>query len=685
MNTIAPDLAIAREFLDLLAPDGTFTFQTFDDDADRRNRRLARISHGTLDDVARDLIQLNDAGAGIFVTVSSTDLKGRAAKNVTGLRALYVDLDSPALAEPPIEPTIVVAREADRVRRHLYWLLADGQPLDRFTAAQKALIRFYGADKSVHDLPRVMRLPGFLHRKGEPQLVRIMRRGPETRYTIEEVLRAHGIGASEDKPPPPPCPDGTEQLGDFDGRARRCRAFLNRIPDAVSGDHGHNRCLQAACECFRFGLDDAQARETLDWFNSAKCKPPFSRAELDHKLADAMQKVLGEGDFGSRLEEERKPHGARQDFTAAGVVLVVEDARATETRWSATVRVVDAKTGEDLGSFPVTTSPTGLHAAERELMRLLKDARRVYGSDDDAALRRTLRSALDRKNLEELARREEAEELRSRPRQWGRDPIVDLVAGHLGATISPAFAGTKGKAWSETQGRTVEKSDLGVTTALLAKIADGDEFLGKLAAKKGLLALKQLAENALDVAWSDILRTLPDEIGAALGPQSKAAEAVRRQVVRAFHVTETWRKELRKDNDGKDREHIERASAATRTLGLKLGKVWIRVLPGCDVWARIDSKGRTRWGIRFSFVNGTQLKGSAKAPVCIERACDQAALTRLLKNYGMLDESGDPPDRLTGGGRIAVLSPELCDEILGHEQTACDPGTGEVREDGGAR
>ena len=40
--------------------------------------------------------------------------------------------------------------------------------LDQFGAVQKAIAARFNGDKSVHDLPRVMRLPGFIHRKGEP-------------------------------------------------------------------------------------------------------------------------------------------------------------------------------------------------------------------------------------------------------------------------------------------------------------------------------------------------------------------------------------------------------------------------------------------------------------------------------------------------------------------------------------
>src|SRR5262249_9777587 len=56
-------------------------------------------------------------------------------------------------------------------RWHAYWLVT-GVALDQFRAKQKALITLYNSDPDIHDLSRVMRLPGFIHRKGAPHLVR---------------------------------------------------------------------------------------------------------------------------------------------------------------------------------------------------------------------------------------------------------------------------------------------------------------------------------------------------------------------------------------------------------------------------------------------------------------------------------------------------------------------------------
>jgi hypothetical protein len=176
-DTLQTDLIEAQKFLEHLDHNATdWTFQTFDDDSDRKDKRLVRTLHGTLDQHAETLTRLNRQGAGVFVTVNKTDLKGRKASNITEVRAAFVDLDG-APVEPVREweqPHILV--QTSPGRWHCYWLI-DGLPKDDFSDLQRGLIRAFDADKSVHDLPRVMRLPGFWHRKGEPFQARVIDTG----------------------------------------------------------------------------------------------------------------------------------------------------------------------------------------------------------------------------------------------------------------------------------------------------------------------------------------------------------------------------------------------------------------------------------------------------------------------------------------------------------------------------
>ncbi|HEV2545765.1 MAG TPA: AAA family ATPase [Stellaceae bacterium] len=195
MHNLKPDLEQARRYLAALDPSGGFTFQTFCDrkTADKNTKKkLARIFHGDFDEHAHLLTALQRSGAGIFVTVSKTDLNGRTKDNVTEVRALFVDLDG-APIEPvrdfPLKPTIVV--ESSPGRWHAYWRITD-LPLTHFTPFQQALIRRFNGDISVHDLPRVMRLPGFWHQKNEPFLSRIEELDTARTYSRANFVEALG-------------------------------------------------------------------------------------------------------------------------------------------------------------------------------------------------------------------------------------------------------------------------------------------------------------------------------------------------------------------------------------------------------------------------------------------------------------------------------------------------------------
>jgi hypothetical protein len=147
---------------------GIKTFQTFDDSPAKRGQ-LAKVLHGN---VAQQLERLNLAGAGVFLTVNETDGKGRKRENITKVRAIFVDLDG-ASPETMLGacPHLVVESSPDRY--HGYWFVKDF-PLEGFTQMQKTLAEMFNGDIAVNDLPRVMRVPGYSHKKSEPFVSRIV-------------------------------------------------------------------------------------------------------------------------------------------------------------------------------------------------------------------------------------------------------------------------------------------------------------------------------------------------------------------------------------------------------------------------------------------------------------------------------------------------------------------------------
>lgn len=190
----------ADRFLQALGKDRT-TFQVFPDaDVDAR----PRILHGPHKAHARKLQQLNEAGMGVFAMIADGDLRGRRAENVTRVAAYFADFDGTSLPDVwPLPPTMIV--ESSPGKYHAYWRIADAPPDKRlFAHIQAHLAVLFDSDDKVVDLPRVMRLPGYQHRKREPFTTRIVE-VHDREYTHDQfVSYTHPPPLPKVTPPLPP-------------------------------------------------------------------------------------------------------------------------------------------------------------------------------------------------------------------------------------------------------------------------------------------------------------------------------------------------------------------------------------------------------------------------------------------------------------------------------------------------
>jgi putative DNA primase/helicase len=84
----------------------------------------------------------------------------------------------------------------------------------------------------------------------------------------------------------------------------RARCYVATLPPGISGQGGHNATFEAACTCFRFGLSEAEATEIMRDFN-ARCVPPWSDHDLQHKVESARQTVEADGEFGKLVIQDR--------------------------------------------------------------------------------------------------------------------------------------------------------------------------------------------------------------------------------------------------------------------------------------------------------------------------------------------------------------------------------------------
>jgi hypothetical protein len=167
-----------------------FTAQTFADNKSARDPSLTRVILSPTHDT---LLQFHALGAGIFVAVNETDGKGRKSENITRIRAVWQEDDDGFDSAFPLRPSMVI--ETSPGHFHRYWLVADEWPADElgradFAAVMERMVESYGSDKNAKDISRVLRLPGFLHRKGKtPHLVRIVEASGH-RYSRAEIIAA---------------------------------------------------------------------------------------------------------------------------------------------------------------------------------------------------------------------------------------------------------------------------------------------------------------------------------------------------------------------------------------------------------------------------------------------------------------------------------------------------------------
>jgi len=272
------DTAQAERFIAALTGNQAtpVTFQTFDD-TDKKRKSLAVVLHGTLHEHADRLDALNEQGSGVFVTVNATDLTGRKASNVQRVRALFADNDGgnfdPWDFLPVPEPTLVVQSANGQ---HAYWLVRDCA-LEQFSDAQKRIAKALGTDSTVHDLPRVMRLPGSTHHKGAPFAVTICEE-TQARYTFAQVL-AEVPELPRLVPTPHAKPTPRQATGKRADKEERARLWLDKR-DLPSKGERNTLAYSTACNLVQdFDLGTGQALALLEAWNQ-RLADPLDQKEL---------------------------------------------------------------------------------------------------------------------------------------------------------------------------------------------------------------------------------------------------------------------------------------------------------------------------------------------------------------------------------------------------------------------
>jgi putative DNA primase/helicase len=127
-----PELFEAYAFVSALAGSrgAPCTWQTFDDKG--KDKALARVLHGPLAGLEETLVRLNDLGAGVFVTVNETNLKGRTKDDIERSAPCSSTPTSQSLAPFAFKPSFRVKTSPGK--EHDYWNVngdATREPEDR--------------------------------------------------------------------------------------------------------------------------------------------------------------------------------------------------------------------------------------------------------------------------------------------------------------------------------------------------------------------------------------------------------------------------------------------------------------------------------------------------------------------------------------------------------------------------
>src|SRR5262249_39120555 len=85
-------------------------------------------------------------------------------------------------------------------------------------------------------------------------------------------------------------PPQEPEYAPLEERIARAKAYVAKVPPAISGQHGHDRTYHVAALLVRdFALPEADALPIMEEFNK-RCQPPWTPDELVRKLREADKK-----------------------------------------------------------------------------------------------------------------------------------------------------------------------------------------------------------------------------------------------------------------------------------------------------------------------------------------------------------------------------------------------------------
>jgi hypothetical protein len=211
---LEPDYKAALTFFATLYPVGRGEIIHFRGVPEPKDSRPPHNSHYALDENFEENVRgyldwCRVDGRAAFFLPGTVQGAGTGKKDVLSLPAVLVDFDKGkpdenlAAVEALLGPATIVVESGGRtesgLKLHAYWALREPAKGDAdiglACGAREALAIRFGGDPAFKQAAQVIRVPGSLHFKGQPTLVRLRTVRPEARYELTALASAAGATA----------------------------------------------------------------------------------------------------------------------------------------------------------------------------------------------------------------------------------------------------------------------------------------------------------------------------------------------------------------------------------------------------------------------------------------------------------------------------------------------------------
>jgi RepB DNA-primase N-terminal domain len=252
-----------------------------------KNNNVKKL-YGSYTLIRDQLMELNHRSFNIFLTINKANEQGAKTENIEAIRAIFLDFDNPDLDglkvinSFPIKPTMVVNTSPNKY--HAYFVLKEPDPrVALFKPIQLQLAERFNSDKAIIDLPRIMRIPNFLHCKEVPYLSKIVDLNTN-RYCLDEIVQAFDLNVVNTNQFIPLSSNNSNFYDTEINRRKYVKKLKEIVADgkhvAIDGQNGNDAIVNHVAPFARdYGLSPQVALQLVWGHYNPHCLPPWSENE----------------------------------------------------------------------------------------------------------------------------------------------------------------------------------------------------------------------------------------------------------------------------------------------------------------------------------------------------------------------------------------------------------------------